>query len=235
MKHILLSTLLSTVALAGNNEFIEGCEKASTELMCKGFGPDCKMATLMGASKKGNDFAKAGEEECTAFAKEVMKIGISLEEKRAITAMKGQLAAMNKELAKDFPFIKLTADFDRLTLETLYLNARHMDHYNTRERPAHSEWAGMANADSKRGFQQRYLNVIKSTLYNIAKDDDGKEALKAKVKEIRFTFTTGGRTADNGTYSSLKNVDGVIQVGGIYMVESSDVPGAVQQFIEKDL
>ena len=224
----MLPYLFTTAAYAG--EFEEGCQKAATEVLCQGHR-DCQMGAIMDGSKKGNDSAKGGYEECTEFAKFAKAQGISLDAKRAIKRIKAKIDNLNQELAKDFPFIKITADFERLALEDIYENARYMDHYKTKDRQR-SSIVGLSSSETSTEFDNRYLNPIKTALYNVGSDEEGKEALKSKIKEIRFGFYSHGRT---GWLPEVKLVDGVLIVPGVAPLDQTGYAASVQSFIEKEL
>lgn len=228
-KLILASCLVPALALAG--EFDTGCERAATEVWCEGQAAGCKVSAIMESSKQGNDSAKGGYDECLAFAKEVKALGVSLEARRTIKRLQGKLDVLNKELSKEFPFIKVTADFKRLELEDLWKTARFQDHYKTKDRDRSCIVALSSSEDSKE-FELRYLNPIKTALYNVGKDDEGKGALKSKVSEVRLGFFTHGRT---GWDPDLALKDRVLVIPGLYPQDQTSYTGALQQFIEKNL
>lgn len=219
---------LSAGSALASGEFQTGCERAATEVWCEGH-KDCKVGSIMGSSKKGNDSEKSGYEECKAFAATVKELGVSLEAKRAIKRMQGKIDAVNKDL-KELG-IKVTADFKRLEVEEWYINATFMDHYKTTERDRSKIAALTFDGESKQ-FEMSYLDPIKTALFNVAKDDEGKEALKAKVQEVRLGFYSHGRTGWN---PEIKVVDKVLIVPGVYSVDQTGYTGGVQKFIEKYL
>lgn len=226
---LLLLLLASPVALA--DEFATGCKKAATEVLCAGH-TDCSMDSIMERSKKGNDSEKGGYEECKEFALFVKEFGISLEAKRAQKRLKDKLAAFNKEIQKDFPFITVTADFDRYALEDMYTNARYMDHYNVRDQRERSIIAALSSSDKSTEFEMRYLNPIKTALYNVGKDQEGKDVLKAKVSEIKLGFYCHGRTAER---AEMKMTGKTLVVPGVWHVDQTSFASSVQAFLEKQL
>ena len=182
---VLVASLMSTVCY-GAKEFRKGCDKGATEVMCPGH-KDCAVSDLMSQYKKGNDSEKGGYEECKELAAATKSQGISLEEKRAEARIKAKLADLNKEIQKDFPFIRITADFVRLELEDMHGKL-------TRDE---SCILGLSRNDESKEFDLRYGNPIKTALYNVASDDAGKDALKSKTKEIRHGFYSSWTSGSN--------------------------------------
>ena len=154
-----------------------------------------------------------------------------MEAKRAIKRIQGKIDEVNKELVKDFG-IKITADFKRLELEELVVHASFMDHYKTNDRDHHSKIVALTFDGDSRHFEQYYTDPIKTALNNVGKDDDGKTALKEKIKEIRFGFYSHGNT---GWLPEIKVVDKVLIVPGVHSIDNSAYAGEVQKFIEKYL
>lgn len=221
---VLLAAAFTGAIANAAGEFAKGCEKASTEVLCVG-QKDCAISQIMDGSKKGNDSEKGGYEECKEFAQFAKAQGNSLDSKRAITSAKAKLAEFNKEIKKDFPFITVTADWARLELEDVFSNARFMQHYG-RDQRERSQIKGIGKEEQ---FQMKYLDGVKTALNNVGADKDGKDALKAKIKEIRFAFHTNGRTASK---QDFKVVDKVLLVPGVYWFDQTAYASDIQKFIE---
>ena len=73
---------------------------------------------------------------------------------------------------------------------------------------------------------------VKTALNNVGADKDGKDALKTKIKEIRFAFHTHRKTAWN---QEFKVVDKVLLVPGIYWIDQPASAGDNQKFIQSQL
>jgi hypothetical protein len=230
MNKIVCAVTLFAGASFADGPFETGCKKATTEALCIG-QKDCTMGAIMAGSKKGNDSEKGGYEECKEFAQFVKGQGIPLEAKRVITRLKTKIANFNQEMKKDFPFLTLTADFSRLEVEHLYKTARYMDHYG-RDQKEESPIVGLARDDESKQFDFRYLNDLKTALNNVGKDQDGKDAMKSKFKEIRLGFYSHGISAFN---PEIKVVDQVLIVPGVFTIDNTMYCGDVQKFIESKL
>jgi hypothetical protein len=214
---------------ASAEDFDVGCSRAATEAWCEGH-TDCKISAIMSESKKGNNSEKGGYEECKVLAAAVRAQGVSLDARKAIKRMQAKIDTLNKDIVKEFG-IKVTADFKRLELEELYVLAAYQSHYETKDRDHSIIVALTFDGESKR-FENTYLDSIKTALYSIGKDEDGKAILKEKIKEIRLSFCSHGRTAWK---PEIKVVDKVLLVPGVYSLDQSSYAGAVQHFIEKEL
>jgi hypothetical protein len=223
------STFIAQVCFA-DGPFETGCKKATAEVMCESH-QDCVMGPFMSKSKKGNDSEKGGYDECKEFAQFVKAQSVPLEAKRVITRLKSKIAAFNQEIKKDFPFLALTADFARLELEHKYKAARFMDNYG-RDRTETSPIVGLARDDESKQFDLRYLNDLRSALYNVGKDQDGKDAMKAKFKEIRLGFNSHGISAFN---PDIKVVDSVLIIPGVFTIDNTMYARDLEKFIEKAL
>lgn len=218
----LVFVVLSATAASAGNEFQTGCERGATEVLCAGHDA-CHIRALVDQSKNGLETEKNGEAECKALAKAGKAKGLGVESKRAIKSIEAAVKAFNASIAKDFPFVKLTVDVKRLELEDVVRSIRG----GSRRGLA----AGVSPPDSDR-FQQAYLNPIKTALYNVAKDDVGRDFLKERLKEIRLGFRTHGGTSES---LELRATNGVLVVPGIYSEDSTGYAGSVQQYLEQQL
>ena len=166
---VVLFVLVAPAVWAGN-EFQEGCARAATEVLCVGH-QDCVIGSIADRSSSGNESEKAGYAECTKLAKAAKSKGLSVESKKAIARMQAGLTKLNKDLAKEFPFIKVTADFKRLELEDIVRNIK--------GESRRSIMVGLSSSDDSKTFEMNYLNPIKTALYNAGKDDEQDVALKS--------------------------------------------------------
>lgn len=207
------------------NEFSDGCEKAGNEILCPG-RDQCAIGALLSSSAKGNNTERGGYEECSKLAKAIKARKPSADAKKALKRLNAKLAKLNKELKKEFPYLKVTADFDRLALEDAIINGVNAD-------ARRSLLVGLAPDDKSDRFETTYLNDIKTTLYNVAKDDEGKAFLKERVTEVRLGFFTHGRTG--GTNLKIRRLGKVVVVPGIYSVDQTGYARGLQEWMERQM